>query len=492
MLEPKKPESTANVVLQRSRVTTDADARLDRPAEHLRGGGLQRSRVTTDADAVRREAGAVVRIAASTEPRHDGRGCLSVRGRVSSQSNASTEPRHDGRGCVPPGYGSRPLTTSFNGAASRRTRMRYHQVGGERVLSSFNGAASRRTRMRVRPRSFLERRLASTEPRHDGRGCEDHARRHRPHHAASTEPRHDGRGCPAYDAKPLAHCRASTEPRHDGRGCVFGSSNERKRRSASTEPRHDGRGCWAIRSSASGCTGASTEPRHDGRGCMTRPAPGHRLPLASTEPRHDGRGCGTDRRTRPGCGTRFNGAASRRTRMLAALLLLLKVNEMLQRSRVTTDADARVRRPLGVRATHASTEPRHDGRGCEDTRVVCQQSVTASTEPRHDGRGCLTCVELGLPTAICFNGAASRRTRMPYTPTGTSGTTGSLQRSRVTTDADARARHDRRAAAQPLQRSRVTTDADAISARSRDRKPTAASTEPRHDGRGCRAYRRPC
>ncbi len=158
---------------------------------------LQRSRVTTDADARLDVLVVGVRRNASTEPRHDGRGCAREPGaprRGRSRFNgaasrrtrmlgraalnagrlqqASTEPRHDGRGCLLWRLSGSAIVNSFNGAASRRTRMRYiaatARAGHGRC---FNGAASRRTRMLVRRELVIDVGAASTEPRHDGRGC---------------------------------------------------------------------------------------------------------------------------------------------------------------------------------------------------------------------------------------------------------------------------------------------------------------------------------
>ncbi len=277
--------------LQRSRVTTDADAGI--PEWLLpRVRVLQRSRVTTDADARDRGRRAFLVRMASTEPRHDGRGCLAP-------------------SAIPPG--GKPC---FNGAASRRTRMPYWRMRSDSPPRCFNGAASRRTRMPLAAsdplpsEEELQRsrvttdadallcvrgpdgdQLASTEPRHDGRGC-----------ALNSGGRRSGGGRFNGAASRRTRMRGKSWPSPAGRRSFNGAASRRTRMLeakagpaaaslASTEPRHDGRGCAAGRPQRNGAPEASTEPRHDGRGCRSGDGASRSGCHASTEPRHDGRGC---------------------------------------------------------------------------------------------------------------------------------------------------------------------------------------------------------
>ncbi len=140
---------------------------------------LQRSRVTTDADAPGRP----------TRPTHWWR--------------ASTEPRHDGRGCA-------RSTVNVNG----RPTLQRSRVTTDADAPRFERCA-RSTR------------TASTEPRHDGRGCDIACQRNARLAEASTEPRHDGRGCGSHSHRAASGTTASTEPRHDGRGCVLAAVDQR-------------------------------------------------------------------------------------------------------------------------------------------------------------------------------------------------------------------------------------------------------------------------
>ncbi len=220
-----------------------------------------------------------------------------------------------------------------------------------------------------------------------------------------------------------------------------------------------------------------------------------------------------DRREARGPG-RFNGAASRRTRMLISGAPFVTSYVQLQRSRVTTDADARLglRRAQGEHS--ASTEPRHDGRGCAgscSSRSSALRRFNGAASRRTRMR---SLVAVPAATLSRFNGAASRRTRMPIALKNSGQAKKPLQRSRVTTDADARSGCARTGRSwrfngaasrrtrmrctrlgcfgcfRMLQRSRVTTDADARRTWRSSRRALLASTEPRHDGRGCRACRR--
>ncbi len=201
--------------------------------------------------------------------------------------------------------------------------MQAHRRKRGAKAEGFNGAASRRTRMRTPSpaspsvSSRLQRSRVTTD-------------------ADAGLQRH---GAALRNA-------ASTEPRHDGRGCAQAAGDRQQQRDASTEPRHDGRGCAHVHGQRETCTGASTEPRHDGRGCasvqLIGANPDTRLQRsrvttdadaarsrcsrarrrrASTEPRHDGRGCKIGEKSRRDALQCFNGAASRRTRMLRALKL---------------------------------------------------------------------------------------------------------------------------------------------------------------------------
>ncbi len=286
--------TTRDSPLQWSRIPKDAEgAASGSPSDTTRK--LQWSRIPKDAEGGAAQQRSVRRGRASMEPHPEGRG----------RSAASSRP-------------SRRSAASFNGAASRRTRKVDH--------------ADRAARRHVD---------ASMEPHPEGRGRGSSDAWPALDPEASMEPHPEGRGRGSSDAWPALDPEASMEPDPEGRGRLWWSprgpialrllqwsripkdaeGRTRFRREAFRERSFNGAASRRTRKALAprrhrARDGASMEPHPEGRGRTRRRMPG-RLRLRSglqwsRIPKDaEGRCSPSGSRSRS---SRFNGAASRRTR----------------------------------------------------------------------------------------------------------------------------------------------------------------------------------
>ncbi len=250
---------------------------------------------------------------------------------------------------------------------------------------------------------------------------------------------------------------ASTEPRHRGRGSLGGRTTGARGVGASTEPRHRGRGSragagggrpWLMRFNGAPASRpgidrdlagevievlASTEPRHRGRGSTGLPAARSVFGGLQRSPgiAAGDRWC-AGRATRRALG--FNGAPASRPGIGVIDDLARRGRERFNgapASRPGIDGGTRRVSPL----QGASTEPRHRGRGSYDSAAA-------------------------LTSRIGFNGAPASRPGIDR-PAGR-----------------------RNGQPEPLQRSPGIAAGDRSEPRPLALRACAASTEPRHRGRG--------